>query len=211
VSAEPRLNVAALTPGTEALGPGLRSVLWVQGCPFRCAGCIAESWIPMRPATPMTVGEAARALTARPGLRGVTFSGGEPMAQAAGLAALIRRIRGGRAPGAGDASGRELDLICFTGYRLERLRDDPPNPGVPELLAEVDVLIDGLYVQARDDGRGLRGSTNQRIHHLTGRLAGTGYDFAARPRTIELQPSGPDLLMVGVPDPVLAAAFRSTH
>jgi anaerobic ribonucleoside-triphosphate reductase activating protein len=153
----------------------------------------------------MTVSEAARRLTVRPGLRGVTFSGGEPMEQAAGLAALIRLMR--RDPPA----GRELDLICFTGYRLERLRDDPPNPGVPALLAEVDVLIDGLYVRGRDDGRGLRGSTNQRIHHLTDRLADSGYDFAARPRTIELQQTGPDMLMVGVPDPVLAAAFRSTH
>ncbi|WP_306216440.1 4Fe-4S single cluster domain-containing protein [Actinoplanes sp. RD1] len=195
------LNVAAITTGTRALGPGLRSVLWVQGCPFRCAGCIAESWIPVRPATAMTPGEAAQALSIRPDVRGVTFSGGEPMEQATGLSEVIRLMR----------QDRELDLICFTGYRLERLLDDPPNPGVPNLLAEVDVLIDGLYVRSRDDGLGLRGSTNQRVHHLSGLLTDIGYDFAGRVRAIELQQAGDDLLMVGVPDPVLASAFQAAH
>ncbi|BEL06365.1 4Fe-4S single cluster domain-containing protein [Actinoplanes sichuanensis] len=197
----PVLNVAALTPGTRALGPGLRSVLWVQGCPFRCPGCIAENWIPDRPATTMTPAQAARALAVQPDLQGVTFSGGEPMEQAAGLTEVITSMR----------RDRDLDLICFTGYRLERLRDRPPNPGVPGLLAAVDVLIDGLYRDDRNDGRGLRGSTNQRVHHLTDRLTGTDYDFTGRARTIELQQAGDDLLMVGVPDPVLASAFRPAH
>src|SRR5690348_11966108 len=34
------VRVAATCTGTRALGPGLRSVVWVQGCPFRCAGCL---------------------------------------------------------------------------------------------------------------------------------------------------------------------------
>lgn len=191
------LNVAATTASTGALGPGRRSVLWVQGCPFRCAGCIAEEWIPQVDATLMTVAEAAAALSADPGISGVTFSGGEPMAQAAELAELIRHLR----------RSRDLDLVCFTGYRLETLRSRPPNAGVPALLAEIDVLIDGLYVAGRNDGTGLRGSTNQRIHHLTGRLRDCGYDFEHRARVSEFQQTGGDLLLVGVPDPTIAAAF----
>lgn len=201
MTAEATLNVAAITPATRALGPGLRSVLWVQGCSFRCPGCLAEDWIPQREAHRMTVAAAAARLCADPDVRGITFSGGEPMDQAGALAELITRVR----------RNRDVDLICFTGYRWERLRKRPPNPGVAALLAEVDVLIDGLYVRALNDGVGLRGSSNQRVHHLSGRLRGGGYDFAGRPRSTELQQSDGELLLVGVPDPVLAAALGLTR
>ncbi|MFG2995939.1 4Fe-4S single cluster domain-containing protein [Streptomyces sp. NPDC048340] len=191
------LNVAATRVGTEALGPGVRSALWVQGCPFDCAGCMSPDWIPDRPARQAEPGELAAELLGDPRVGGLTFSGGEPMRQAAGLAEVARLAR----------LARDVSVICFTGYRLEQLRRRPPNPGVAELLAAVDVLIDGRYVAALDDGRGLRGSSNQRVHHLTRRLTESGYDFAHRPRTAEIAVSGPEAMLIGVPPPGLLAAF----
>lgn len=191
------LNVAATWSGTTALGPGLRSVVWVQGCPFRCAGCMAPDWIPDIPARRVEPAVLAEELLADPAVDGLTFSGGEPMRQAAGLAEVARYAR----------RRRDVSLVCFTGYRIEELRRDPPAPGVDALLAATDVLVDGRYVAARDDGRGLRGSTNQRVHHLTGRLAGSGYDFAGRGRSAEIVLDGPDVLLIGVPPPALLAAF----
>lgn len=196
-AARTALNVAATRVGTEALGPGVRSALWVQGCPFDCPGCMAPDWIPSREARRAEPAELAAELLADPRVTGLTFSGGEPMAQAAGLAEVARLAR----------EERDVTLVCFTGFRLERLRARPPSPGVPDLLAAVDVLIDGRYVAARDDGRGLRGSTNQRVHHLSGRLADCGYDFAHRPRTAEIAVTGREALLVGVPPPGLVAAF----
>ncbi|MEU9573194.1 4Fe-4S single cluster domain-containing protein [Streptomyces massasporeus] len=195
----PALNVAATRVGTHALGPGRRSVVWVQGCPFSCAGCLAPEWIPNRAARRVDPAELADELLADPGVTGLTLSGGEPMAQAAGLAALVRAAQ----------ARRPLSVICFTGYRLQRLRARPPGPGVTELLALVDVLIDGQYVTGLDDGRGLRGSSNQRVHHLTPRLAGCGYDFTGGPRIAEITVDGPAALLVGVPPPGLLAAFDS--
>lgn len=191
------LNVAATRVGTEALGPGVRSALWVQGCPFSCAGCMAPDWIPFRPARQAEPGDLARELLADPRVTGLTFSGGEPMAQAAGLAEVARKAR----------EIRDVSVICFTGHRLERLRTRPPGPGVAALLAAVDVLIDGVYVAALDDGHGLRGSSNQRVHHLTGRLAGSGYDFAHRARSAEIAVNGPEALLIGVPPRGLLDAF----
>ncbi|MGW1071212.1 4Fe-4S single cluster domain-containing protein [Streptomyces sp. NPDC002537] len=193
------LNVAATRVGTEALGPGVRSALWVQGCPFHCAGCMATDWIPFRPARRAGPRELAEELLDDPRVDGLTFSGGEPMAQAAGLAEVARLAR----------EIRDVSVICFTGYRLERLRTRPPSPGVPDLLGEVDVLIDGLYVTALDDGRGLRGSSNQRVHHLTGRHVDGGYDFTDRPRTAEIAVIGPEALLIGVPPKGLVDAFDS--
>ncbi|MPY56356.1 4Fe-4S single cluster domain-containing protein [Streptomyces spongiae] len=191
------LNVATTWVGTTALGPGRRSVVWVQGCPFHCAGCMSPDWIPDVPARSVEPAELAAELLADPAVDGLTFSGGEPTHQAAGLAEVIRAAR----------RTRDTTLVCFTGYRLERLRHRPPAPGVAELLDEVDVLIDGLYVAAQDDGRGLRGSGNQRVHHLSGRLADCGYDFEGRSRSTEIVVDGHEALLIGVPPPALLTVF----
>ncbi len=191
------LQVAQTCVGTRALGPGLRSVAWVQGCPFRCRGCIAPDWIPFREARPVTPADLAAELLANPAVTGLTFSGGEPMAQAAGLAAVIAAAR----------EQRPLTLICFTGYRLAELRSRPPGPGVADLLAQTDVLIDGRYVAARNSGRGLRGSDNQQIHFLTSRLAGHAAELADGPRRAEIRFQGREALLVGVPPPGVAEAF----
>ncbi|MFC6880239.1 4Fe-4S single cluster domain-containing protein [Actinomadura yumaensis] len=192
------LNVAETCVGTRALGPGRRSVVWVRGCPFRCPGCLAPEWIPDVPGRPVAPGALAAELLADPEVTGLTFSGGEPMAQAEGLAEVARRARAER-PG--------LSLICFTGYRLETLRRRPPNEGVASLLAETDVLIDGRYVASRNDDRGLRGSSNQRVHHLTGRLRGADAELNGGPRRVEIRVRDAETLFVGVPSRALAAAY----
>ncbi len=192
------VNVAATCGGTRTLGPGLRAAVWVQGCPFRCAGCLAPDWLPDRPARLVAPVALAAELLADPHVTGLTFSGGEPMAQAAGLAGTIRAAR----------LERDVSLICFTGYTLQRLRSRPPAPGVAELLEETDVLIDGLYVASLNDNRGLRGSANQRIHHLTHRLEAAGYDFEGRRREAELHLDPEGALLAGVPPHGLATAVE---
>ena len=181
------LNLAASCRGTRALGPGLRSVVWVQGCPFHCPGCIAPQWIPNRQAHQVTPEELLPALLADPRIRGLTFSGGEPFLQSAALTHLARVAR----------QERDLDIICFTGYLLEDLQRFPNRSWVHALLAEVDVLIDGPYRQEENDNRGLRGSANQVVHHLTDRLADT--DFLNQPRRAEIHVQDGAVWVVGIP------------
>lgn len=188
------MNIAEVCAGTRALGPGLRAVAWVQGCPFQCRGCIAPDWIPDRPARELTPADLAAELLADPDVTGLTFSGGEPMLQAAGLAETARIAR----------RDRDLSLICFTGFRLAELRD---QPGAADLLAEVDVLIDGRYVDTRNDDQGLRGSDNQHVHHLTDRLSGFAFDEG--PRRAEIRLRGTEALMVGVPPTRLTAVWQT--
>ncbi len=111
------------------------------------------------------------------------------MRQAQGLAEVIKIAR----------RQRDLTLICFTGYRLSELRKQASRPGIAELLAQVDVLIDGRYVAARNDGRGLRGSDNQQVHMLTGRLERAAADLANGPRRAEIRFRRGSALLVGVP------------
>jgi anaerobic ribonucleoside-triphosphate reductase activating protein len=194
----PQLNVAATCPATRVLGPGVRAVVWVQGCPFDCAGCVAPDWIPFRQEHLRTPDDIAAECLACPEVSGLTFSGGEPMLQAAGLVAVVRVARG----------LRDLSLICFTGFTLERLRAQPPGPGVGALLDEIDVLIDGRYVAARNDNRGMRGSSNQRVHYLTDRITARDYNFASQPRQVEIHVNDGAALLVGVPPVGLPEAFE---
>jgi anaerobic ribonucleoside-triphosphate reductase activating protein len=186
-SSGPVLNIASTASGVRTLGPGVRSVVWVQGCPIHCNGCIAPDWIPFRPNQLLTPAEVARLLLSDPTLNGITISGGEPMMQAAGLAEMLKICR----------QIREIDVICFTGYRLEKLLTGKEFYGVTDLLDQVDVLIDGPYLSNQNDNIGLRGSKNQRFHHLTDRLA--WFDFEQAPRSMDVQISPEGLILAGIP------------
>ncbi len=190
------LNIAAVCPLTRSLGPGRRAVVWVQGCAFHCPGCIAPDWIPIHPARLVTPEALVEELLANPTITGLTFSGGEPMLQAAGLARLARLAK----------ARLDLNIICFTGYRLEHLLQNPPVPGVSELIHEVDVLIDGPYVQHSNDNHGLRGSSNQRIHYLTERLR--EFDLEGQPRKVEIHLQDGQAMLVGVPPARIGEAFN---
>jgi anaerobic ribonucleoside-triphosphate reductase activating protein len=190
-----QINLAAVCPGTRALGPGRRAVVWVQGCPFRCAGCISPEWLEFKPANLMSPEELADILLSDSNINGLTFSGGEPMQQAAGLARLAKAAR----------AIRDVDIISFSGYKLEVLKKGIPDRSVFDLLDQLDVLIDGQYIQMLNDNLGMRGSTNQRIHYLTPRLENV--DFNNLPRSSEVQILDGQIMLVGVPEESLLLAF----
>ena len=196
------LNVAAFCPRVTSHGPGLRAVVWVQGCPFRCAGCIAPEWQEQRTADLVPTETLARRILAQPGLTGLTFSGGEPMLQAAALAGLAEMVRQQRPA---------LDVICFTGYLWKELaaRATLGDTGIERLLGQVDVLIDGPYIQAQDNGRGLRGSANQVVHRLTEVGRKMNYDFENTPRQAEIYVSDGKCLLAGVPPSGVLGALGS--
>jgi anaerobic ribonucleoside-triphosphate reductase activating protein len=188
------LNIASFSQGTRALGPGNRAVVWVQGCPLNCPGCIAPGWIPFIDARRMPPEQLLEKFDLD-SIDGFTFSGGEPMQQAAGLARLIKLAR----------RKKNLSLICFTGYLYERLNENPPNAGVPELLEQIDVLVDGPYVQSKNDSLGLRGSTNQRIIHLTSRLS--HHNLENQRRNLEVTVRDGEVAVIGIPTPHFNSAL----
>ena len=91
--------------------------------------------------------------------RGVTFSGGEPFAQAEGYLELAKALK---------AEGYEV--ASYSGYTFEQLLKG--TPAQQELLEAIDVLIDGPYIQAeRSLELVFRGSRNQRILDVPKSLA----------------------------------------
>jgi anaerobic ribonucleoside-triphosphate reductase activating protein len=149
------LNVAAWQARSAVNGPGERFVLWVQGCPFRCPGCFNPDFLPSVEAQRMTIAEVAGLVGRVSGLEGVTYSGGEPMAQARGLYRLSRLLR-----------QRGLTVVSYSGYTLEELHA-LGDPWVMKLLGCLDVLIDGRFDAGQRANLPWRGSHNQRVHFLT--------------------------------------------
>lgn len=78
-------------------GPGLRLVVFLQGCPFRCLYCANPDTIPFEGGMPTEPEDILkRAVNQKPffGRRGgITFSGGEPTLQAADLIPLFRMLK----------------------------------------------------------------------------------------------------------------------
>jgi len=181
------INLAAFKIGTHSLGPGRRAAFWVQGCPFHCKGCFAPEWIVNKQNMIAPVHELAEMVFADPSISGITISGGEPMLQAGALRNLISLIR----------SKRYINVICFTGFRYEALLTLPQFDQQRQLMANLDVLIDGPYIEERNDNRGLRGSNNQRIIHLTDQLR--AYPFENIARKLEIMVENGNIFTVGVP------------
>jgi anaerobic ribonucleoside-triphosphate reductase activating protein len=91
-------------------------------------------------------------------IEGVSFSGGEPFAQAPVLAVIARHAR-----------SRGLSTLAWSGWTHAHLKGVEAPLGSREFLATLDVLIDGPYVREQGPPQPLRGSKNQRIRLLTRR------------------------------------------
>ena len=177
------IRIAAVVDVTEAEGPGARFAVWVQGCALRCPGCCnPHMFDPAGGEAVEMVDLLARLDAVRDRVEGVTLLGGEPFEQPGVLAPFARLAR-----------DRGLSVMAFTGHLLEDLRIDRPA-GARELLAHVDLLVDGPYrADLPERHRRWSGSANQRFHHLTGRYP-PGVEAIAPgelERTIELR-IGPD-------------------
>ena len=148
-----KLNLARTLHRSAANGPGERFVVWVQGCPLACPGCWNPDTWSFERRVVRDIDELAAEILSVEDIEGVTFTGGEPFAQARALAELARRVR-----------HRGLSVFVFTGYNLAELTSDVAK----QLLAVTDVLVAGRYAR---DQRTLASpwlsSANQRIHFLS--------------------------------------------
>jgi len=151
------LNLHGILAHSRANGPGVRTVIWFQGCTLGCPGCFNPNTHSFAPALRVSVEALIHHLAQLPAdIEGITLSGGEPLQQPFRLLELLKGVR----------SLTRLSVLLFSGYSLEEIYNHPTGPDVLRLI---DVLIDGRYVQNERLARGLRGSSNQTVHLLTTR------------------------------------------
>lgn len=149
------LNIMGYVDESEVNGPGCRAVIWVQGCLRECPGCFNTASWSFEMNQLMSIETLAHKILSNPRHEGVTFSGGEPFWQAPALAQLARQVK---------AAG--LNVMSFTGFTLEQLHSPYAPAGVEDLLAELDILIDGPYIESLAVNRpdSLVSSSNQQVH-----------------------------------------------
>jgi anaerobic ribonucleoside-triphosphate reductase activating protein len=155
------LNIMGYVDESEVNGPGCRAVIWVQGCLRECPGCFNPASWSFEINQLVSVDSLVEKILDNPRNEGVTFSGGEPFWQAPALAILARKVK---------AAG--LNVMSFTGFTLEQLQSEYAPAAAQELLGQLDVLIDGPYVesQAVHSPDCPVSSSNQRVHVLNPEL-----------------------------------------
>ncbi len=145
------LNLSGIQTDSIVDGPGIRTTFFCQGCPHHCEGCHnPETW-PFAGGTPMDTEALVEIVMSNPLCRGVTFSGGEPFAQAEGFAELAVALK-----------EKGYEVASYSGYTFEQLLTG--TAAQRQLLGSIDVLIDGPFIQAEKSLEiAFRGSKNQRI------------------------------------------------
>jgi len=171
------VNIHATEARSRANGPGIRFVIWFQGCSLACPGCYNPDTHAAESDEDTAVDSLLEQITAgKPDVQGVTISGGEPFEQPEALLALVQSIR----------ARTSMSILVFSGFTRAEIQTRPLGK---EVLENIDVLIDGRYVAGERVSTGLRGSDNQHINLISDRY--TEAQVAATPEAeIRIDASG---------------------
>ncbi|MGI5850597.1 MAG: anaerobic ribonucleoside-triphosphate reductase activating protein [Caldicoprobacterales bacterium] len=151
------VRIAGIIEESIVDGPGIRMVIFAQGCPHRCKGCHNPETHDFEGGYLMSLEDIVQLPSRNPLLDGVTFSGGEPFSQAKAFSMLGRRFK-----------DLGLDIMTYTGYTYEFLLENSKETSAwKQLLDVTDVLVDGKFeIEKKNLLLPFRGSENQRIIDL---------------------------------------------
>jgi len=139
-------------------GPGMRFVIFVQGCSHSCRGCHNPNSHDIVGGKPAQLSKIWEEIVENPLINGITFSGGEPFIWASELSQI------------GEAARQiGLDVMTYTGYTYtDLLTMAKADAGIKSLLSVSNYLVDGRYIEEeRDLTLKFRGSRNQKIYDIT--------------------------------------------
>ena len=124
-------------------GPGLRTVLFVQGCEQKCLGCHNPNTWDIGKGRIIEIEDLINELRANISNKKLTISGGEPLLQYPAVLELVKGLP-------------DFNLVLYTGFEFEEV----PT----ELLGHLDYIKVGKYEESnRCTTVDYLGSTNQRF------------------------------------------------
>lgn len=151
----PKIRLSGIIEESIVDGPGIRFVVFTQGCLKRCVMCHNEETQALDQGYLKEADEIVKKWRKNPLLTGITLSGGEPFLQAKACLYLAKK-----------ALEDGLNVFVYSGYYYEELRTFN-NPYVQELLDISTYLVDGPFEHTLKNLNLLfRGSSNQRIIDL---------------------------------------------
>lgn len=184
------MRIGRMIAPVRALGPGERVCLWMQGCGKKCRGCISpELQSDDGPQVPVElVAKLICEAAVRNNCKGLTISGGEPFDQPKELESLLRLVRHSFS-----------DILVYTGYTMEQIRDRIGMTNEKWYEKYVDVLIDGPYIEEDNINTCvLRGSANQVVHFLNPKVEDQYREYMMLGRAIETFSHGGNIIHVGI-------------
>jgi anaerobic ribonucleoside-triphosphate reductase activating protein len=158
-----RLKIHAFIKNSRANGPGLRAVLWTQGCTLGCPGCFNPETHSRHGGEWVGVSDLAERILSIEGIEGLTISGGEPLQQISPLTGLVKLLH----------KTTDLSVVVFSGFEADEIYR---MPGHEALLSQIDVLVAGRYRQEERLATGLRGSSNKQLIFLTSRYSKADFE-----------------------------------
>lgn len=146
------MNICGYESENFVNGKGVRTCLWVSGCPHRCVGCFNRRFWAFDSGNPFTEDDMKALLKdlGRSFITGLTILGGEPLApeNIEGVIKVILRVRA--------VYGDTKDIMVYTGYTFDQ---------VPQRILDlVDVILDGKYEKDNPTKKPFRGSDNQHYY-----------------------------------------------
>ena len=142
------MRIAGITSESLIDGPGIRLVVFTQGCNKRCKGCHNPSTHAIDGGRDASVDEILSHLT--PLTTGITISGGEPMLQIPEVFKLLQA-----------AKERGLTTILYTGLTLDELRSRPND--FIAVMKHLDAMKVGPYIEELKSLDRPYGSSNQEM------------------------------------------------
>lgn len=135
-------------------GPGLRTVIWTQGCGHHCPQCQNPQTWDFNGGGLVPISEVKKAIDELECQSGITFSGGDPMYQPEACTELAKYCK-----------EKGYNIWVYTGFTYEQLiKMAKTKPIYLEFLKTIDVLVDGRFmIKERDLSLLFRGSRNQRL------------------------------------------------
>ncbi|MBU5437357.1 anaerobic ribonucleoside-triphosphate reductase activating protein [Tissierella sp. MSJ-40] len=148
------IRIAGIEEESIVDGPGIRLVVFTQGCKHNCKGCHNPESHSLDGGNNMSIEDIVEKIKENPLLSGVTISGGEPFLQAKTCAILANKVK-----------EMGLNTMTYTGYTFEEIIERIDiNKGWRELLYETDILVDGRFdINKKSLLLKFKGSKNQRI------------------------------------------------
>lgn len=183
------LNVADICHKSEVNGPGIRSIVWVQGCRRKCPGCINPHTQPHKPVKLLDPEKLGQQLAKIKGTIGITITGGEPFEQAEACAVLAETVKN---------AGKSV--MVFTGFPFEQIQESS-NASVQRLFRGIDLLVAGPYIQElKCESKLWLASSNQTIHFLTDNAKSEAKANYPESPAIEVRTNGNKISFTGFPD-----------
>jgi|TARA_B110000902_G_scaffold27549_1_gene29865 anaerobic ribonucleoside-triphosphate reductase activating protein len=142
------LHVGHISKHSSIYGPGIRYVIWTQGCTLACKGCWNTQFWPQKGGKSIGVNELVEEILSVQGVEGITLLGGEPLQQADATLELIQSMK-----------RNGLTVFLYTGYSPDEFDET-----MQACYDNCDIVVSGRYVESlRDTNLRWRGSSNQKI------------------------------------------------